>query len=181
MNQLSANEINGDFMHRLVVQDMTLMREKPQDYQRSRFVRIRAMEHPDYRGVNVYDLYDATKYQGNIDEPLSLEEAKRRAEQFPKPARYLLSICSDMGEAMLTSQMGFDCSGKVTVPMERPVQGVAEVNLYDIGNSFKLPNVASLHVSRYATLTGSRPDSSVSPYALDSFFHQMLRQLPEAE
>ena len=44
MKQLSANEINGDFIHHLVVQDMNLMREKPQDSQRSRFMRIRAME-----------------------------------------------------------------------------------------------------------------------------------------
>ncbi len=181
MKQLSANEINGDFIHHLVVQDMNLMREKPQDSQRSRFMRIRAMEHPDYSGVNVYDFYDATRYQGNIVEPLSLEEAKRRAQHFPKPVRFLLSICSDMGEAVMASQMGFDGSGKIGVPMGRPVQGVTEVNLFDFGNSFKLPNIASQHVSRFVTLTGSRPDSSVTPYALDSFFHQMLRQLPEAE
>lgn len=180
--QLTSPELHGDWMHQLVVRDGHLMREKFHEGQLiPRFHRVRVQEHPDYRGISVYDLFDATNYMRAGSEPVSLRQARERADRFPKHVRFLLSLCKEEMTAVVTSQFGFDSSRAIQVPLERPIFSTEKIDMYDFGHTFSYPDLTKQHISRYAAIIGMRPNDSATPYARNNFFREMVLRLPEEQ
>lgn len=174
MRQLFAPELNGDWMYSVAVHNGRLVRENTHHH--PRFLRVHARTHTDFRGVSVYDLFSARNF-GNAVEPLNLDRAMA-GDSLPA-ARFLLSITSDGGLAVITSRLGYDISRAVVVEPETQYAGVEEISMYDFAHSFSLADLTAQHLSRYATLTGVRPNSSINPYFRDGFFRETMISLPE--